>query len=127
MSYSEAPWCAQRGIEIRKMAAVNATLVIRPLLIQPPGLISRIEPCIPRLTALSQSFFNSRKATQDKTPNTENTENCGESQRKAYPPGEMVSFWFSLGFLCDLCVEALDFAGTAVPIGVVSSRLAMGE
>src|SRR5579862_7039438 len=95
MSYSEAPWCAQRGIEIRKMAAVNATPVIRPLLIQPPGLISRIQPCIPRLTALSQSFFNSRKATQDKTPNTENTENCGESQRKAFPLEE----WFPFGFL----------------------------
>jgi hypothetical protein len=32
-----------------------------------------------------------------------------------------------LGFLCDLCVEILDFGGLAVAMGVVSSRFAVGR
>jgi hypothetical protein len=39
MSYSEAPWCAKTGIEIRKKLIVNAARVIRSLFMQPPESI----------------------------------------------------------------------------------------
>src|ERR1700681_2920837 len=40
MSYSEAPWCAHRGIEIRNIPIVKATRVICSLVTRPPSWIS---------------------------------------------------------------------------------------